>query len=51
MDALATVLTALIIGVPTGFGVNVLVDVNVNGLTGVITVEFAMPAPLEGFNC
>ena len=51
MDALAAVLTVIIIGVPTGFGDHVLADVNVNAFTGAIAVGFAMPSPLEGFSC
>lgn len=46
MDALA----ALILGVLTGIGVDVLVGVNVNVPERAIT-EFAMPGPLEEFRC
>ena len=35
-----------------GIGVDMLVEVNVNMLTGVmIEVKFAMPASLDGFSC
>ena len=46
MDALAD----MILGVLTGIGVDVLMDVNVNAFEGVIAVEFAVSAPLEVFN-
>ena len=38
-------------GMPTGIGVDVFVDVNLNLLTGVLTVKFAMSMPFEEFNC
>ena len=39
-------------GVLTGIGVDVLLDVNVNVLAGVVTTfEFAMPGPLEEVRC
>ena len=48
MDALA----ALILGVLTDIGVDVLVDVNVNVFAGVMTAfEFVIPGPLEKFRC
>ena len=51
MGALANVLTVIIIGVPPDIDDDMLADVNVNAFTGVITVGFVMPAPLEGFSC
>ena len=46
-DALADML----LGVLTGIGVDMLLDVNVNAFTGVMAVEFAIPAPLRGSIC
>ena len=44
--------TVVVIGGVAGICVDVLVEVNVNMLTGVmIEVKFAMPAPLDGFSC
>ena len=51
MDPLVSVLTVVIIGGLPDIGVNMFVDVNVNVFAGVMTVKFAMPAPLEGFSC
>ena len=51
MDTLVGVLTVVIIGGLPDIGVNMFVDVNVNVFAGVMTVKFAMPAPLEGFSC
>ena len=50
-DMLMDALTDMILGVLPAIGVDVLMDVNVNAVAGAITVEFAMPAPLEAFNC
>ena len=48
MDELA----ALILGVLTAIGADVLVNVNVNVLARVMAAfEFAMPGPLEEFRC
>ena len=44
------VLADMTIGVLTGIGVDVLLDVNVNAFAGVITVKFAVSAPLQVFN-
>ena len=44
MDALAD----MILGVLTGSGVDVLMDVNVNAFEGVIAVKFVMPVALGG---
>ena len=46
-DALADML----LGILTVIGVDVLLDVNVNAFTGVMTAEFDIPAPLRGSNC
>ena len=52
MDAFAGVLAAIRIGVLSAIGIGGLADVNViNVFTGVMTVEFAMPAPSKGFRC
>ena len=50
MDMLVSVLTVVIIGGLPDIGVNIFVDVNVNAFAGVMTVKFAMSAPLEGFS-
>ena len=52
MDALARVLTVIVIGGLTVIGVDVLVNANANVLfAGVVGAKFATPAPLEGFSC
>ena len=45
-------LAVVIIGTLAGISVDVLVEVNVNMLAGLmIEVKFAMPVPLDGFSC
>ena len=48
MDALVGVLAVVIIGVPSGIGVNVLADANAFAV--VMTVNFPMSAPPESFS-
>ena len=50
VEILMGVLADMTIGVLTGIGVDVLLDVNVNAFSGVITVKFAVSAPLQVFN-
>ena len=51
MDAFAGVRATIIFGIVSAIDVFVLVDVNINEFVVVITVEFVMPAPSEGFSC
>ena len=51
MDAFAAVLTDIILGVLSGTGVDVLVNVNFNVFAGMATVRFVISAPLERFSC
>lgn len=51
VDMLMDALTDMMLGILPASDVDVLMDVNVNAFSGAITVEFAMPAPLEVFNC
>ena len=48
-DTLAGVLTVVLSGCLHGMDVDAWVDVNVFAM--VMSVKFAMRAPLEGFNC
>ena len=49
-DARAAI-TAIIIGALPDIGINVLLDVNANTFVVVMTVEFTLSAPSEGFSC
>ena len=51
MGAFSGVRVVIMIGVRSGSDVDVLVDVNVNVFADIMSVDFAMPAPLEGFRC
>ena len=51
MDEFAGVLADIILGVLSGTGDDVFVDVNVNVFAGVATVRFGISAPLERFSC
>ena len=49
-DDVRAAITVMIIGALPDIGINVLLDANVEAYVVVMTVDFAMPEPSEGFS-